>query len=82
MSCTICNSSRQAEFPAEMYIHFPGIENADKPGVFVFQKLLVCEDCGSSLFITPVPELARLTGVASARSVTTVTEGGEVVSSL
>jgi hypothetical protein len=60
MPCTFCASSNQMEFPAEVMIHFPGLKNADKPGVFVFPRLLVCLDCGSSSFTTPASELARL----------------------
>ena len=48
MLCTLCASSNLREFPAEVNIHFPGLKNADKPGVFVFPKLLVCLHCGSS----------------------------------
>ncbi len=60
MSCTFCASSNQTEFPAEVNIHFPGLRNADKPGVFVFPRLLICLDCGSSAFTTPASELAQL----------------------
>jgi len=68
MSCTFCASSNQTKFPAEVNIHFPGLKNADKAGVFVFPKLLVCLDCGSSSFMTPASELARLAeaGVSTA----------------
>ena len=62
MSCTVCASGNQREFPAEVNIHFPGFKNADKPGIFVFPILLVCLDCGSSSFMTPASELARLAG--------------------
>ena len=60
MSCSFCTSSNQTVFPAEIHIHFPGLSNADKPGVLVFPRLLVCLDCGSSSFMTPAPELAEL----------------------
>lgn len=65
MSCPSCASSRQAEFPAEVNIHFRGIKNLDKPGVLVFPKVLVCMDCGFSQFDIQDGELARLTAVAS-----------------
>ena len=70
MSCTFCTSTNQAEFPAEVNIHFPGLRDADKPGVLVFPRLMVCLDCGSSSFMTPALELARLAGVAPAKSIT------------
>ena len=65
MSCPSCASSRQAEFPAEVNIHFRGIKNLDKPGVLVFPKVLVCMACGFSQFDIQDGELARLTAVAS-----------------
>lgn len=60
MSCLLCASNHQVEFPAEMIIHFDGLRNLDKPGVWVFPKVLVCLDCGSSLFRLPEKELALL----------------------
>ena len=60
MSCAICTSSNQAEFPAEVHIHFPGLRNAAKAGIFVFPKILVCLDCGASSFVMPDSELAEL----------------------
>jgi hypothetical protein len=72
MSCSSCLSSNQAEFPAEINIHFPGPENFTKPAVWIFPKILVCLDCGASRFTTPENELAQLvqtdqaaTGVAA-----------------
>jgi hypothetical protein len=66
MSCLSCASGNQAEFSAEMIIHFSGLKNLDKPGVWVFPKLLVCLDCGFSRFTTPESELALLArGMAS-----------------
>jgi hypothetical protein len=72
MPCSSCLSSNQAEFPAEINIHFPGRENGTKPTVWVFPKILVCLDCGASRFTTPENELSRLkrtdqaaTGVAA-----------------
>ena len=60
MPCPSCLSRKQAEFPAEINIHFPGPENWTKPTVWVFPKVLVCLDCGASLFPVPKDELARL----------------------
>jgi hypothetical protein len=69
MPCVFCTSTNQAEFPSEVNIHFPGLSNADNPGVFVFPKLLVCLDCGSSSFITPPSELAKLGELAPVATV-------------
>jgi hypothetical protein len=66
MSCPSCLSRNEAEFPAEMNIHFPGSENLTKPSVWLFPKVLVCLDCGASRFTTPKNELARLAGTDQA----------------
>jgi hypothetical protein len=60
MSCGFCGSGNEAEFSAEMIIHFSGLKNLDKPGVWAFPKLLVCLDCGFSRFTVPEAELAQL----------------------
>jgi hypothetical protein len=69
MSCMYCASTNQAEFPAETNIHFPGLRNAGKPGVFVFPRILVCLDCGFSSFVTPSSELEQLAEVAPAETI-------------
>jgi hypothetical protein len=43
-----------------MIIHFSGIENLDRPGVWVFPDLLICLDCGRSLFTVEENEFALL----------------------
>jgi hypothetical protein len=53
MSCLSCASDHRAEFPAEMIIHYSGLENLDKHGVWVFTNILVCLDCGFSSFTAP-----------------------------
>jgi hypothetical protein len=65
MSCLSCGSKKQAEFPAEMLIHFEGLKNLDKPGVWVFPKLLVCLDCGFFQSTIPASELASLVAGSS-----------------
>jgi hypothetical protein len=60
MPCPFCTSSNQRVFAAEVNIRFPGLINAGESGVLVFPRLLVCLDCGSSMFITPASELAHL----------------------
>jgi hypothetical protein len=56
----LCASRNDAEFGAEVLIHYTGLKNLDKPGVWVFPKLLVCLDCGFSRFTVPESELALL----------------------
>jgi hypothetical protein len=60
MLCASCASSNQAEFPAEINIHFAGLKNIDRPGIFVFPKVVVCLDCGLSHFTIAETELALL----------------------
>ena len=55
-----CGSSNHAKLNPEMVIHFSGLKNLDKPGVWVFSKLLVCLDCGGSQFKIPERELAAV----------------------
>jgi len=60
MFCPWCTSHAQAEFTAEINIHFSGLSNIDKHGLLVFPKLVVCLDCGYSRFTTPEAELSML----------------------
>ena len=60
MPCTFCGSGNQREFPGEVNIHLPDLRTSHNAGVFVFPRLLVCLDCGSSMFMTPTSELAQL----------------------
>ena len=56
MSCLLCGSGNQAELSCEMVIHFSGLKNLEKPGVWLFPMLLVCLDCGCSHFTVPERE--------------------------
>jgi hypothetical protein len=60
MSCLSCASDHQADFSAEMIIHYRGLKNVDKPGVWVFPEVLVCLDCGFLQSTVAAPELALL----------------------
>jgi hypothetical protein len=68
MPCVMCASENQAEFPAEMNIHFPGLVNLDKPSVWVFPVLQVCLDCGFSRLVVPEPKLSLLRDTAAKAS--------------
>jgi hypothetical protein len=63
--CPSCRSVKQAEFIAEMLVHSPGLKNIDKPGVWVYPKLLVCLDCGFSQSTVPAPQLASIVAEAT-----------------
>jgi hypothetical protein len=79
MSCTACTSERQAEFGAEINIHFSGREGLDKPGVWIFPTLLVCLDCGTTKFDIAGAELAVLVSGTRRSAATGPTETAEDV---
>jgi len=60
MACGSCGTERQAEFTAEINIHFPGAEGLDRPAVWAFPKLAVCLGCGQTSFTIPKAELRLL----------------------
>jgi len=68
MSCRSCGLENQKKFAAEMTVHVLGLENVDKPVVWVFPGLLVCMDCGFTELTIPDDEL-RLLGKGSARNI-------------
>jgi hypothetical protein len=43
-----------------MGIHFPGLQNIEKPIVWVFPYLVVCLDCGFAEFAIPEAELGLI----------------------
>jgi hypothetical protein len=67
MCCLLCGSGNEAEFASEIIIHFSGLKNMEKPGVWVFPRLLVCLDCGFSKFTVPESELELLARGTPAR---------------
>ncbi|MGA8983931.1 MAG: hypothetical protein WA690_21805 [Candidatus Acidiferrales bacterium] len=60
MPCNSCESVNQKKFTAEMGIHFIGLENIDKPTVWVFPEVIVCFDCGNAELAVPEAELRQL----------------------
>jgi hypothetical protein len=60
MSCRSCFSTNEAEFTAEMMIHFTGRKHLENPGVLTFSTMLVCLDCGSARFSIAERELTLL----------------------
>ena len=67
MHCVSCGSSRQAEFSAEINLHFGGLQNLDTPSMLQFSKVWVCLDCGFSRFSIPEAELKKLDGAEETR---------------
>jgi len=78
MSCLLCGSGNQEELTAEMVIHFSGLKNLDKPGVWLFLKLLVCLDCGCSHFTVPERALASIAHTLEIRSPSLESSAGDV----
>jgi len=60
-----------------MVIHFAGLKNLDKPGVWVFPKLLVCLACGCSHFTVPERELASIAHTLEISSPTLESRAGD-----
>lgn len=60
MQCQSCQSTRRAELSAEIAIHFVGYENLNAPHVLVFPEILVCLDCGSTVFQLPEAQLQSI----------------------
>lgn len=60
MSCRLCSSMHEAEFTAEMMIHFSGRQHLENPGVLTCSEMLVCLDCGSTRFRIAETELNLL----------------------
>ena len=59
-SCKSCGSGNVGKFGGEIFIHFLGLKNIDKPVVSVFPELLVCLDCGTAEFAVSEDELRLL----------------------
>jgi hypothetical protein len=60
MLCKSCGSEKQRKFKAEIAIHFPGRKNVEVPTIWVSPDIIVCLDCGNSLFVIPETELTTM----------------------
>lgn len=60
MLCTECGLDKQAKFTAEIAVHVSGLNNIDKPPLFVFPEILVCMNCGNAEFTVPESQLRML----------------------
>jgi hypothetical protein len=50
----------QGTFTWEVVILFPGLKPIDKPILWVFPRLIVCLNCGTTEFAVPKSELRQL----------------------
>jgi hypothetical protein len=57
MRCGLCSSANEAEFNAEIMIHFSDRKHLRNPGVLTFSTMLVCLDCGSTRLRIPERDL-------------------------
>jgi len=78
MPCLSCGSGNEAELTGEIVIHFSGLKNLDKPGVWVFPRLFVCLDCGYSHFTVPQRELDSIAHTLEISSLTSESSAGDV----
>ena len=60
MPCKSCGAENLYKFGGEMVIHFPGLQNLDKPHVYVSAEIVVCLTCGAAQFAIQEAELRLL----------------------
>ena len=60
MSCHVCSSANEADFNAEIMIHFSDRRHLDNPGVLAFVPMFICLRCGSATFKVAENELTLL----------------------
>lgn len=58
LRCHSCGSADLREFPTEICIHNRGIEDLDKPALFVFPSVVLCMICGSGRFVVAPTQLS------------------------
>jgi hypothetical protein len=68
VACRSCGSRKQGKFPAEIAVHFSGLDDLEKPAVFLFPQLLICFHCGAAEFTVPEAELRLLENAAPPES--------------
>lgn len=68
MPCISCHSTKQVVLPAELNIHFSGLENLDKPSVFAFPSIFICLNCGHSQFTLLSLQVRQLKDLSGLRA--------------
>lgn len=58
--CNSCSALNLKTFNGEVAIHFPGLDGLNKPIVWVFPELTICQTCGYTQFVVPERELRVL----------------------
>lgn len=66
MPCRSCKSECVTGFDSEINIHLPGLRNLQRPGVWVFPKLIVCFNCGYAECRIDAAQVAQLREASAA----------------
>lgn len=56
LRCKVCGSENVQKLRGEIAMRVAGLQNIDKPVVWVFPDILVCMDCGIAEFAVPEDE--------------------------
>ena len=62
MACVSCHSLDIRIYPAELNIHYPGVEGLNMPTVWAFPRLSICLDCGVTQFRLADDQVRELIG--------------------
>jgi hypothetical protein len=63
VTCKLCGTGDEKRFLGEIALHFPGLQNIDKPTLFLFPEIFVCSTCGAAAFVVPETELRLLAAI-------------------
>ena len=59
-TCKSCSALNLKTFNGELAVHFLGLDGLNKPIVWVFPELTICQTCGFTQFVIPERELRVL----------------------
>jgi hypothetical protein len=60
VACKRCGSMNQQKFDGELVASFSGIENINRPPVYVCQSIYICLVCGHTELMVPPAGLKQL----------------------